>query len=691
MKSIGSKITAAFIAGILLVTVVIGGVSTFLSSQAIKELAEKNLLLTSQYHGAMFNQVMSDIEHTVNGLSTTILSEFDLQEMKQDASYMQNYQDRIDLRLKYLAETTEGTMEIYLSFNPELTGDVYGGAYVDTSGNKKFEKLSLESIEEFNPNNPDMEWYYKAVQEKKAVWMDPYYYEEFKVDVISYVKPIYIDNILIGVAGIDVNFEHVKNEVNSIKAYDTGYAALLSSDYDFLSHPALTRQDNLKTMEDGTLNFMAEHMEQSDSGVLEYSYKGAEKILGYARLSNGYILLTNAPLSEIFQKQKEMVNFMLILIAASVVLGTMIALVTSRTISKPIVKITKVINKTAHFDLTDDRTYEDLLTYKDEIGTISNAVWNMRTTLSNMVQNIQESSTQVSNYSISIAGATEESSAAVEGIARAADELAEGASNQSENVQQGVHSLDVLASKIDDMVKSSGIMKEYVENTKLANEQGMVSINELYSSVQANNDVSKQVSSQVNLLEEKSNHIGEITNTIKSIAEQTNLLALNAAIEAARAGDAGKGFSVVAEEIRKLSDETATSTQNIDVLIKQIQEEVKNTQQKIYQAAEITDKTNRVSLDTGKAFEQIDLAVKGIIGQIDGIIHNINSIDKDKNNVVSIIQDISAVAEEAAASSEEVSASVEEQTATMESIASTAGELQHLAERLQSLVSNFKL
>ena len=146
--------------------------------------------------------------------------------------------------------------------------------------------------------------------------------------------------------------------------------------------------------------------------------------------------------------------------------------------------------------------------------------------------------------------------------------------NKLREAQGGSYKLNILAGEIEEVVVSITSLKEYSIEMEKMQEKGSKAIKELNVKLGLNVQATEKVASNIDGLSNKSSLIGEIISTIQSIASQTNLLALNAAIEAARAGDSGKGFAVVAEEIRKLAEKTAISTNEIDDIVKQIQGEI---------------------------------------------------------------------------------------------------------------------
>jgi len=383
-------------------------------------------------------------------------------------------------------------------------------------------------------------------------------------------------------------------------------------------------------------------------------------------------------------------NF-IILVVGVIGLSVIISFYFSKKISKPILKISKLVDKTAKLDLSHEAYYEEILKYKDETGIIAKAVIDLRSALRKIIVDLQDNSIEVLKYSKDMVVATDETVQSIEAVSVAIEELAKGATNQVQDAQSGVMELTSLALEISTAVDSSGLLKDYSNETKLVNAEGLKSMKVLTEKFREGNKSNEEVVENIAMLENKSSSIGKIINTIQDVAEQTNLLALNAAIEAARAGEAGKGFAVVADEVRKLAEITARATNEITNMIGEIQGEISKVTMNINRGVSINKEAN-LSMDLSqKSFNIIEKSIINMISQIDTLGSNINNVDKKKDMVLQSIEGMSAVSEESAASTQEISASMEEQTSAMEEIANTAENFEKIVVKLDEIVKKFIL
>ncbi|WP_238882037.1 methyl-accepting chemotaxis protein [Clostridium sp. YIM B02551] len=395
----------------------------------------------------------------------------------------------------------------------------------------------------------------------------------------------------------------------------------------------------------------------------------------------------NAANSEVYSKITILVGIALGAIVLAILLGSYIG----KKISKPILRITELINKTSALDLKYDSSFEEIKKYKDEMGTIANAVVNLRAELRNIITELATSSESILvNSDISSDGA-QGLAQNTEAISVTMDEIAKGSVEQAENYQEIVAAFQSFTEKITNVTKGSEELKRISSNTIEANSKGKGSLEVLINKFQENKAALNEIGDSITTLREKSNSIGNIVGKIGEIAEQTNLLALNAAIEAARAGEQGKGFAVVAEEVRKLSEEVNNETKEITTVIKEIQDKINISQTTMNRGREIIEDVSEAVNDTTEVFNLIDDATNNSLDKINLLYSNVVDVDRDKTNVMDSIQSISAISEESAAGLEEVSASMAEQNTVAENTLILAEQLQDISKQLDAIVKKFKI
>lgn len=290
--------------------------------------------------------------------------------------------------------------------------------------------------------------------------------------------------------------------------------------------------------------------------------------------------------------------------------------------------------------------------------------------LSASSEEVNASAAQVSSTVHEIAKGGQTLSMSAAETQQQSDSLIGSIKSVAEFAQQSAKS----ACEVNDLARSGG------ESAKVAGQK----MDSIKSSVSCSAEV-------VTDLGRKSQQINEVIDVINDISEQTNLLALNAAIEAARAGEAGRGFAVVADEVRKLAEESKKATQQIASMIEEISQSTSNTVESMNVGSREVEEGSKVVNEALSSLDTISRMVSELVQQIAMISESTEKQLESSEKVQRAIFDVSAVAEESAAATQQVAASTEETTASMQRVAASAQELTGNADELIKLIGQFKI
>lgn len=696
MKSISMKIIVATLIAALILIFTISGVTYKISETALKKEVEEKLERQAKNTADELEQILLKSEAIIDAMSSVVATSIDLDQMKlshpNQSAYMTSYLENITPQLIEIAEQIDHNSNAYVVFAPEFSKRVLNQTLVVEEGNTYVPAdMGLENDYVADENDPAVQWFYGPYKAGKGVWSEPYDDPTLGGRYMTYSTPIMVGNKFIGVVGVDIEFDVFSKIINDIKILENGYAFMFDQNYNYLVHKSLTIEENVSTIAGGKYAFMKDILDRSDIGHIYYEFDGQDKIQGFARISNGWVLSVAPVSDEIFAGLNQLrISYIALGIFFSIV-SVVVAYLVGHNIAKPVKRITLILKRISNLDLRPYDEDKKLLKYKDETGQMARELSNMTTTLNHFVLDLKEQANQLHGDSERLYIATNESSASLEQVATAVTELAVGANDQNEDTNTSMNQLTELDEIISKVVDNSTSMNDTAQGVRNVNLETSRILNDLNENMDMTNETVSDVAEQVQALKDKSGDIGQVSSLIDQIAEQTNLLALNAAIEAARAGEAGKGFAVVAEEVRKLAEETSVLTNKINDSMSEIQRDIDDADKHMHAVKDIINKNVEISDKVKVAFKDTITGVDEVIGGIEQMNENINQVQEYKDVVVDSLRNISQVTEDNAASAEEVSAAVEEQSATITTIDQMSKTLSGVAERINKNIDQFSI
>ena len=389
---------------------------------------------------------------------------------------------------------------------------------------------------------------------------------------------------------------------------------------------------------------------------------------------------------------EEIINNLILSIALTVVVILVLCIVISNFfIGKVVKRIDEVVAATKKISAGNLRIDDIKISSRDELGTLSESVNDMKFRLKSLLTKIAECSERVAASSQELTAGAQQTSESINMVAQNMEVMTSGTAEQQNTVQRLEDEIKDMREKIDGLRDSAGQMesvaKESANNTTIGKAK-------VETAIQMMENIATQVNSSAKIVGElgkRSDEIGDIVETISGIAGQTNLLALNAAIEAARAGEHGKGFAVVAEEVRKLAEQSSTSAENITKLIATIQKDTASAVESIEQSTQDVKDGRQAVAETGQAFHGIEVQVDKLNANVATSMEHIDTVNKSSKKILTDVVRVKEIANQSNDNASSISAATQQQTATMHEVADASKTLAELANDLQGEVAQFKL
>ncbi|MDF2473525.1 MAG: methyl-accepting chemotaxis sensory transducer with Cache sensor [Anaerocolumna sp.] len=664
MKSIKSKLI--LLASCLVTSIIIG-----LSIIAL--LASSNALqnTSARMMKAMVKDISLIVENKVNW-------QLSLVEMIASSDNITDTSKTVEQKLSSLSGIIEkyGYLRIGIA---DLNGDLISSNNSNTNvGNREYFTNALEGISSTS---------------------DPIVSQLDGSFVIVFAAPIIINNEVTGVLVAVKDGNEISNIVSDITFGETGRAFMLNETGVKIAHynaDLVKQQDNdlvnVETNKELTqLAKLEQKMIQGETGVGYYHYNGSDKFLVFSPVNGTkWSVAVSVERDEVLSELNLLIKYFIFFAIIFLLISCVLVYFISDSISKRVKIAISYINPLADGDFTTIVS-DKHLKFRDEIGHMIHAIYNMQNSVKNMLQLVIKNSAEIDSDAQNLSAVSQQMSASSNIVANSIQEVAKGTIAQADSLTDITKGLNQFSNNIEQIVADIKSVDSKAQEVMNLSSESNENMKNLAASVNNTNQSFSQFENGIIQLGDNINKIHNITNLINEISEQTNLLALNAAIEAARAGESGRGFSVVAEEIRRLAEQSKESSVNISSLIEEIYKEngvmIETTNSVSKEFSEQTEVINATIV----SFNYIVTAVEQMIPKIAMVSKSTEEITDEKNEILGKIEDISAISEETSASSQEISASSEEMTSSSEDVANSAVNLGSRTKEMMKEIEKFKL
>nr|WP_145403757.1 methyl-accepting chemotaxis protein [Paenibacillus xylanexedens] len=328
-------------------------------------------------------------------------------------------------------------------------------------------------------------------------------------------------------------------------------------------------------------------------------------------------------------------------------------------------------------------------TGKDDLGLVNEKFNVMVRKINDTIVKVQMTSQEVNQSAKELYEVSERNSDNADSINHNVTQIASNIRSQEQATRDSARAMSEMATVIQTIASSSASVADEAYEMERRSQQGNSVVRQVSEQMNLITESVKNTASAIEVLESRSQEIGDILNIISGISSQTNLLALNASIEAARVGEEGRGFAVVAGEVRKLAEQSEQATSQVGVLIQEIQAGIRQAVRAMEQGTSEVDTGLTVADQTGQLFDEILEAAKKVSQQIQEVSSATEEISAGTEEMTATAEDLSASVSKTAVSSEQISVSVDEQKASSITLVDSSTRLNDMSEELQELISHF--
>lgn len=540
--------------------------------------------------------------------------------------------------------------------------------------------------------------WFKGAMNGEMVVTQSIYDEQLKTYGIRIALPIRNRlNNRSGVLMVVLGFDSINRIVRDLTIGETGHAFIVDANGYVIGHRIASQYvyGNVNgTIKEriNMLNTSSESLRRLASGEVNgiegVNHEDVQMIFSAATVANfKWRVIVEQEKREILAMTRESLNRNIKIAGIFIALFLILLTGYANFFVRPISKLVNSANKIKEGDLTEVLVIKS----DNEIGQLQEAFKEMSASIASIIKQIISTTDQVVYSIADLLVNSELTSRAASEISQTIEHVAAGTTEQMESVEKSADAMNLMVNNFKKVTESASVIVFSAENTSQLAAEGVTGIEKIKLTM---GQISNLVGNTSRLILDLNKHISEIDRAgqlITQIADQTNLLALNAAIEAARAGEHGKGFTVVAEEVRKLAEQSRNASKEIISLISKIQVETNNAVISMDEGIKGVEAGNSVINNTASSFITIKKETDDVTEAMRKLSDIIQEISKEVVSVEEAMQEVAGVSQSTAAGAEEVLASVEEQDAAIQYMTTTASNLDHMVQDLKKITTLFQL
>lgn len=671
IKSVGVKLFLIFFVAIMFFVVGLG----LLSYAKAKDTIEKNASRSNQETIEQTKQKMDIILERFVDTSTQIFFDPEMQSLLQKMSdtNLTAYDtfinsSSINKQLSNIAFTNKSMEAIYLVPTDETKSTMGTGNNSSSMGDIRKES-----------------WYSELVQAGGYRWLPTEVKEDGATPTFRIARSM---KNLQGTTQSYVLIIELKLEVleQQLKSLDLGEGAVLQLIAPDNKVVASTISD--RTGKDTDLTFVKELTDKSGSTNTEYTVDGnsTDMLAVYSTMdSSAWKLIGMVPTSMLVKDAKGILTLTLWVALVVAAIAILIGIWMVRIIARPMGKLKDLMQEGAKGNLKVRTPF----TSKDEIGQLSAAFNLMMEQITNLVEQTNRSAQEVLDTASELSSASKKTAVSASEIAVATEEIAGGASSLATEAERGNELTDNISRQMESVVAANEQMGDSARHVEKSSETGIQHLNQLMTKTQKTEEMIGALVNKVDSLKESTSSVLKVLDVMQNITKQTNILSLNATIEAARAGTAGRGFMVVANEVRQLAEQSRQSIDMVGDITDKIMTEMNETVDQLSAAYPLFKEQMDAVKDTNVIFASVQQQMGAFVESLSMVTGSIGDLNQSQGTLSEAMSNVSAVAEQSSATSQEVASLSSEQQNISNQLVNLSAKLENVSTELKDTLSRF--
>ncbi|WP_229757694.1 methyl-accepting chemotaxis protein [Paenibacillus marchantiophytorum] len=670
VKSVGMKLFLMFFASILFFVLIVGMISYSISKSVIKNKVSESSLQTVTQAG----QKLDFLYQTFDDVSLQIMLNKELQDLldkipKLDTSSYES--------LEVIRQLTEKLNVVTFSNKSIKTLHLY-------RPDGKLIVITGAGGSSLSDNTGSTDWFKKIVDAGgKVAWLDSkskgYSSSSANTFAVGRVMRNTLTNSTSGILVLELNADILAKELNGISLGDDSAVAITNHENKNIAAKNLTDIEK-----ESAIQLSKEQLEEEHGSFIT---KDDHLVAYYKSSISGWNLVGDIPVSSLVKDAKKIFNYTLLIALFAAIAAVMIGLFVARMIGRPLVNLRNLMQQGAKGKLTVRANYKT----QDEIGQLGASFDVMMQQITNLVSQTSASAQSVFETAQELTNSSKVTATAAREIAVATDEISNGAGGLATESERGNELTYHIGIQMKQVIEANLEMGTAAADVQSSSEQGTKYMSELISKTNLTEEMIRSMADKVDNLKDSTRSIRKILDLLNNMTKQTNILSLNATIEAARAGAAGKGFMVVADEIRKLADQSRQSIDVVGQITETIQKEIDETVKVLSTATPIFQEQILAVKEADIIFKQVTNHMGGFIEQLSTVSDSISTLEQSQVVLSDAMTNVSAVAEESLATSEEVASLSSEQLSISDGLVKLSDKLDLLSKSLNDTLSKFEV